>query len=104
MGASQWINTLTTGPERDAAVNSLVVNQGQTDPGTALGWATTISGDATRMNAYRSVMVQMARRNPGMATTALAKLQLTDDQRKTLTDLIAKTPAAQAPNPDMYTN
>ena len=55
------------------------------------------------MNAYRNVILQLARKNTATATAAVEKLQLTDDQRQTLTDIISKTQPIQ-PNPDMYTN
>jgi len=78
--ASQWINTLPTGPARDSAVKILVATQATNDPATALNWAITESSPSSRLQDINDVLVSWARSDLPAAIAAMQAAPLTDQQ------------------------
>jgi hypothetical protein len=62
----------------------------QTDPATALQWASSIGSDSMRTNQISRVVNTWARTDPTAATAAVQNANLTDQQRAILLNNIQR--------------
>ncbi len=70
--ASEWINTLQKGPERDGAIGEFVRGTFNTDPAAALTWSASIEDDGKRSRRFMELYPRWLRTDPAAATEWLA--------------------------------
>ena len=80
--ASEWVNTLPPGPNRDAAVGGMVdlLVTREWDPSRALTWAESISDEQQRLTSLRTTLGIWSLRDPDDAAAAWQSLPPTDQQ------------------------
>jgi len=70
-----WINTLQ-GAARDSAISAYSASLAPRDPGTALGWAQSISSDSIRTSTVDQLVAQWLQRDPTTASEWINRSEL----------------------------
>ena len=78
--AGTWLNEQPQGPHLDDARNSFVFATSQTDPGSAMVWATTITEPTKRESATTFAYQAWKKKDQASADEALGKSGLTAEQ------------------------
>ncbi len=86
--ATQWINGLPTGNQRDAAATQLVMAEIPTRPADAMALANSISGQKARVSAVLHVIKSWGKADPTAALAAAQTANVPADRRATIVQSI----------------
>jgi hypothetical protein len=90
LAASQWVNTLAPGLERDGAAASLSSVAFSDDPGAAFAWAASVSDDSRRTQSLTGLVKNWSRFDWQAASKAVQASSLPMEQKEVLQSLISQ--------------
>ena len=106
--AGTWLNEQPQGPHLDEARNSFVFATSQTDPGSAMVWATTITEPTKREAATSFAYQAWKKKDQASADEALGKSGLTAEQVQRIqsqpTDAGNRSSTVPVPTVEVQTN
>jgi hypothetical protein len=83
--ASEWLNTLPPGAERDAAIGEFVRGTFATDPAAALTWSASIADDGKRARRFAELYPKWLKSDAAAAAVWLSQqTHLSPDDRTAL--------------------
>lgn len=97
--AGAWLNAQPQGPHLDDARNNFVYATAQTDPGSAMVWATTITEPSKRESATSFAYQAWKKKDSTSADEALGKSGLSDEQIKRIQSQATDSGARPVPQP-----
>ena len=90
LAVSEWIAELPGGDLRDGAAKQLVTQVATSDPASAFEWAQSISAPDDRFSATQTVVNRWKHVDEESARAAIARANVTAEQRQLLEDLLKK--------------
>ncbi len=82
MAASEWIEPLPVGPEKDRAIQGMVQELRRTDPSSSTVWAASVNDEKMRTNLVTENATLWLKREPEAAAAWINETDtLTDDQK-----------------------
>jgi DNA-binding transcriptional regulator YbjK len=91
-GAEKWLTSLSSSPERDAAIASYINYVAATSPERAVSWVETFSDSSSRLASIATIAQQWLQSDRPAAEAWIQKLNLPDESKAQVLGSIQQQP------------